>query len=149
MSNLADVIEQFILRKLSGENNDIVILKRNELADEIECAPSQISYVLSTRFTIERGFIVESRRGLGGFVRIARIAVRSHTVYEDVAEKINETTTFEDVTDILEFWQLKDLISEREAVLLHQFVTMIYKIFAPQDRVAMLRMIFLTLGKFS
>ncbi|CUH97753.1 hypothetical protein P22_3897 [Propionispora sp. 2/2-37] len=149
MSNLADIIEQFILRKLSDENNDIVILKRNELADEIECAPSQISYVLSTRFTTERGFIVESRRGLGGFVRIARIAVKPHSVYEDVAQKIDETTTLEEVMAVLEFWQLRDLITEREMVLLQQFVTMIYKVFASQDRVGMLRMIFLTLGKFS
>lgn len=54
------------------------MLQRNELADELECAPSQISYVLSTRFTTERGFIVESRRGSGGYIRIARIAAESY-----------------------------------------------------------------------
>ena len=77
MANLADVIEKFILRRLSDEAEDIVILQRNELADELDCAPSQISYVLSTRFTNERGFIVESRRGTGGFIRIARMPAES------------------------------------------------------------------------
>ena len=48
-------------------------MQRNELAERLRCAPSQISYVLSTRFTPERGFLVESRRGSGGFVRIVRM----------------------------------------------------------------------------
>lgn len=73
MSVLADRIEKFILQKLLEDQEPIVILQRNELADELACAPSQISYVLSTRFSNERGFIVESRRGLGGFIRIQRI----------------------------------------------------------------------------
>lgn len=73
MANVADIIEKWILRRLSDQDEDIIVLQRNELADELECAPSQISYVLSTRFTSERGFIVESRRGTGGYVRIARM----------------------------------------------------------------------------
>ena len=69
MSVIADKIEKFILNKLTEEQEKL-ILKRNELADELDCAPSQISYVLSTRFSNERGFDVESRRGLGGYIRI-------------------------------------------------------------------------------
>lgn len=78
MSILADRIEQFILSKLLEDQQDqepMLILQRNELADELDCAPSQISYVLSTRFSNDRGFIVESRRGLGGFIRITRLEV--------------------------------------------------------------------------
>lgn len=70
MSILADRIEQFILEKLFDDQEKNIILKRNELANELDCAPSQISYVLSTRFSNDKGFSVESRRGLGGFVRI-------------------------------------------------------------------------------
>ena len=73
MTNLADFIERFIQQKLSEGAADHVLVRRNELADELSCAPSQISYVLSTRFTLERGYLVESRRGAGGFVRIARL----------------------------------------------------------------------------
>lgn len=71
MSVLADRIEQIILERFL-EDEDIV-LKRNELASQLQCAPSQISYVLSTRFSNERGFDVESRRGLGGFITIRRL----------------------------------------------------------------------------
>ena len=72
MSVVADKIEKFILNKLREEQENL-ILKRNELADELDCAPSQISYVLSTRFSNERGFDVESRRGLGGYILIRKL----------------------------------------------------------------------------
>ena len=73
MKNLADDIESFIIRQLLLDEEDQILVQRNELADRLSCAPSQISYVLSTRFTPERGYIVESRRGSGGFVRIVRV----------------------------------------------------------------------------
>ena len=63
MKNLADAIESFIIGELLREHEDTVLVQRNELAERLSCAPSQISYVLSTRFTPERGFMVESRRG--------------------------------------------------------------------------------------
>jgi len=73
VKNLADDIESFIIRQLLLDEEDQILVQRNELADRLSCAPSQISYVLSTRFTPERGYIVESRRGSGGFVRIVRL----------------------------------------------------------------------------
>ena len=73
LKNLADDIENFIVRQLLLDEEDQILVQRNELADRLSCAPSQISYVLSTRFTPERGYIVESRRGSGGFVRIVRL----------------------------------------------------------------------------
>lgn len=76
LSNIADLIEEYILRKLAQENSSKVELRRTEIADEIACAPSQISYVLNTRFTAAKGFTVESRRGLGGFIRITRIPIQ-------------------------------------------------------------------------
>lgn len=72
MRNLADIIESFIISELLQEHKNTLLVQRNELAERLDCAPSQISYVLSTRFTPERGFVVESRRGSGGFVRIVR-----------------------------------------------------------------------------
>ena len=62
MSNIADLIESYILRQLAAQEDGHVELRRTEIADKISCAPSQISYVLSTRFTPARGFRVESRR---------------------------------------------------------------------------------------
>lgn len=68
---ISDVIENFILETM-GEDNSVE-LSRNELAEYFSCAPSQINYVLSTRFTIERGYVISSRRGGGGFIKIEKI----------------------------------------------------------------------------
>ena len=68
---LADYIAQMI-EEMLRENNGILELQRNEMANRIGCVPSQISYVISSRFTPERGYIIESRRGGGGCIRIIR-----------------------------------------------------------------------------
>ena len=68
MAKLSDIIEQFLLKTL-GEEGEVDI-SRNELANFFSCAPSQINYVLDTRFTIDRGFLIESHRGGGGFANI-------------------------------------------------------------------------------
>ena len=69
---LSDTIEQFIKTMLTQDEQDIE-LKRNELAQYFNCAPSQINYVLATRFTPDHGYIIESRRGGGGYIRIFRM----------------------------------------------------------------------------
>lgn len=69
---LSDLIEEFIKELWSAEENEVE-LKRNELAEYFRCAPSQINYVLSTRFTPDHGYAIESFRGGGGFIRIIRL----------------------------------------------------------------------------
>lgn len=71
MGNLADFIEQYLTNILAQQSK--VELKRQELAKMFRCAPSQINYVLETRFTFERGYLVESKRGEGGYIRIMQI----------------------------------------------------------------------------
>ncbi len=66
---LSDAIEQFIKTMLTQDEQEVE-LKRNELAQYFNCAPSQINYVLATRFTPDHGYIIESRRGGGGYIRI-------------------------------------------------------------------------------
>ena len=73
---LSDAIEQFIKEMMAEEQQSGIDLKRNELAEYFHCAPSQINYVLSTRFTPDHGYITSSQRGGGGYIRIVRI-VRS------------------------------------------------------------------------
>ena len=72
---LSDTIEQFIKEMMTQEEPEVE-LRRNELAEYFSCAPSQINYVLATRFTPDNGYVIESRRGGGGYIRIVRI-VRS------------------------------------------------------------------------
>ena len=70
---LSDTIESFIKELLGSSEEDGVELKRNELAEYFGCAPSQINYVLSTRFTPDHGYMIESRRGGGGCIRIVHV----------------------------------------------------------------------------
>lgn len=74
MASLSDLIESFIKQMISDTNGAIEI-QRNELANQFNCVPSQINYVISTRFTTDRGYYVESRRGGGGHVKIKRISI--------------------------------------------------------------------------
>ncbi|HHQ1129647.1 TPA: CtsR family transcriptional regulator [Listeria monocytogenes] len=71
MKNISDVIEAYLKQVL--ESSEAVEIKRSEIADKLECVPSQINYVINTRFTMERGYIVESKRGGGGYIRIIKV----------------------------------------------------------------------------
>lgn len=75
MMNLSNEITQFLLDLLSDDGE--AEIRRNDLADRLGCVPSQINYVISSRFTPERGYTVESRRGGGGYIRITRIEYSS------------------------------------------------------------------------
>jgi len=80
MARLSDVIENMI-KQMIEENHGSVIISRSLLAERVNCVPSQITYVLSTRFTNGQGYLVESRRGGGGQIRIARVERGSGTDY--------------------------------------------------------------------
>lgn len=68
---LSDVIEKILIQMLEEEGGSLE-LRRNDLAQRVGCVPSQINYVITSRFTPERGYVIESRRGGGGYVRITR-----------------------------------------------------------------------------
>ncbi|MDQ0286219.1 transcriptional regulator CtsR [Desulfofundulus luciae] len=73
MSNISDLIERYLKELLAASARGMIEIRRNELAERFNCVPSQINYVLATRFTVEHGFLVESRRGGGGYVRILQL----------------------------------------------------------------------------
>lgn len=73
MRNISDIIEQYLKNILHESPSGAVEIQRNDLADKFSCVPSQINYVISTRFTLEKGYLVESKRGGGGYVRIRRV----------------------------------------------------------------------------
>lgn len=75
MPRLSNIIEEFIKELLEETEDGIVEIQRNELADYFDCAPSQINYVLTTRFTPYMGYYVESRRGGGGYIKIVKVGI--------------------------------------------------------------------------
>ena len=109
---VADRIERFIMRRFFEEKAQEIILQRKEIADALNCAPSQISYVLSTRFSPEKGFSVESRRGLGGFIRI--------TVIRPLVGEDNDRLTIADIDKALYNLLQEAVITQREAQFLHE-----------------------------
>ena len=149
MSNIADMIESYILRQLASRQDGQVELRRTEIADKISCAPSQISYVLSTRFTQDRGFVVESRRGLGGFIRIVQVPLRD-LVYQDMLSKIDENTDMETVQSMVRYLAQHGMVETREAALLLQMVTGLFhsETLAAKERVQMLKTVISTLENF-
>lgn len=148
MGNLADLIENFILSRLADEEEHVAVLRRNEMADELNCAPSQISYVLSTRFTVERGFIVESRRGSGGFVRIVRIPVRQ-IVYEDAARQVGDTIGADEVEQTIERLRMYGMLSDREAGIMQHFFQTAGRLMTAGERAAILRSLLRRLTDFA
>jgi len=80
MPRLSDVIERMI-RGMLEENHGLVEIARNDLANQFNCVPSQINYVISTRFTNQQGYYVESKRGGGGGIRITKIPMDSNDCY--------------------------------------------------------------------
>jgi len=148
MGNLADAIEKFILLRLSGRKDNTVVVNRNDLAQELACAPSQISYVVNTRFTVTRGFVVESRRGSGGFIRIVRMPM-ANDVFDTIASRILSNHTANDIDNLVEELLGNGLMTKREAAMLMQFLQLMQERLDPEERVHGLRVIFSTLSNFS
>ena len=87
---LSDEITAYILDMLEQAQNGSAVLQRNELAEEIGCVPSQINYVLTSRFTPEHGYIIESRRGGGGYIRITRVSLDRASALMHIVNSIGE-----------------------------------------------------------
>ncbi|MFH5186669.1 CtsR family transcriptional regulator [Paenibacillus sp. TAB 01] len=90
MRNVSEVIEQYLKQIIQQSTDGIVEIQRNELADQFACVPSQINYVISTRFTLEKGFVVESKRGGGGYIRIQKIELNAHgSILDHISKTIS------------------------------------------------------------
>ena len=114
MANVSDIIENFILSTMG--NADDINLSRNELADFFNCAPSQINYVLTTRFNLNRGYIIQSQRGGGGFIKIVKLKdFDNHYVYKIIEENLNKPISYKDALYILEDLVSKSFINKTQA----------------------------------
>ena len=100
---VSDKIESFITELLKNEEDEWLELRRNELATFFNCVPSQINYVISTRFNPEHGFVVESRRGGGGYLRIRRISENGESPFSRVISEIGNSLSFPDAKAYLSY----------------------------------------------
>ncbi|MFZ5645659.1 MAG: CtsR family transcriptional regulator [Bacillota bacterium] len=123
MSNISDLIEKYLKELLQNSKLGQVDIQRNELAEKFDCVPSQINYVLTTRFTVERGFVVESRRGGGGFVRIIKlpIDVKVDTV-SFLCDLIGRDVSQQAAGGVIRRLQEEGLLTEREAAIMRAAV---------------------------
>ncbi|MBS6525480.1 MAG: CtsR family transcriptional regulator [Peptoniphilaceae bacterium] len=118
MARLSNHIEDY-LRALLLEREGQIEIKRNVLAEHFNCAPSQINYVLTTRFTPVQGFFVESRRGGGGFIRIVQVEIKSDAeFYDRLTEAVGKSITQSKANQILDTLQEMSYVTENERHLL-------------------------------
>lgn len=113
---LSNIIEDFI-KEMLAESREIE-LQRNELANRFNCVPSQINYVISTRFSPERGYSVESRRGGGGYIRITRTVPEDESYIMHAVKTIGDYISAENAKAILQDLFALELINHREAKII-------------------------------
>ena len=113
---ISDVIEKFIIDIIGDA--DSAEISRNELASYFHCAPSQINYVLATRFTLERGYRVTSRRGGGGFIGIERFDANSKPYLNKILETLAEPVSYTRSKQIIQHLVEDAAITREEGDLL-------------------------------
>nr|WP_205835555.1 CtsR family transcriptional regulator [Niallia circulans] len=117
--NISDIIENYLKEVLEMSEKSLVEIKRSEIADKFECVPSQINYVINTRFTIEKGYVVESKRGGGGFIRIMKVQTYDHAHLIDqllslIQSRIPQNSAENLILRLVE----EDVINKREAKIM-------------------------------
>ena len=135
---MSDLVAQYIMEMLeeTGGNAEI---QRNELAGSLGCVPSQINYVITSRFTPEQGYIVESRRGGGGYIRITRVKTDKGTALMHIINSIGASLDKSSGEIMIKNMYSQSIIDERIAKLL--ISAMSERVFAdiPQEQRNMLR----------
>ena len=146
---MSDIITKRILEMLDESEDNIAEIQRNELASIVGCAPSQINYVISSRFTPEQGYIIESRRGGGGYVRISRIKLNRSSALMHIINAIGRRLDPMEARIIIENCLDSGLISEDSARLMsaalsHASLTTVPQEFREYYRASALKQMLLT-----
>lgn len=119
MATISDIIETFIKELMRQSQGHPVEIQRNEIAKHFDCAPSQINYVLTTRFGTQHGYYIESRRGGGGYIKIMRLKPdRNRPLHQMLMEEIGNETTKTQANRLIQAMEDQKLVTKREAVLM-------------------------------
>ena len=114
---ISDIIEEFI-KDLFDEDSSEIEIQRNDLAQKFNCVPSQINYVISTRFKPDQGYYVESKRGGGGHITIRKINMTKSEYLMHIIKNIGDTLTNGDVDRLISDFLTYKIVTPREAKLL-------------------------------
>ena len=115
---MSDLITREIIRMLNESAENTAEIQRNEFAGVIGCAPSQINYVLSSRFTPEHGYIIESRRGGGGYIKIKRVVLNSSSALMHIINSIGDGIDAMSARIVIENCLESGLINQQTARLM-------------------------------
>lgn len=114
---MSDLIEEFI-KDLFNEKNEQIEIQRNELAEQFNCVPSQINYVISTRFKPSQGYYVESKRGGGGHILIKKVTNTKEDYILHIISNIGNELTSNEVDILISDFLTYNIITKKEAKLL-------------------------------
>ena len=115
--NMSDLIENYLKNVL--HKNETVEIRRSEIADRFNCVPSQINYVINTRFTIQQGYVVESKRGGGGYIRIMKVnLVDEMDILNALSDLVPEELSAREGNHLLQNLYENKLITKREAQMM-------------------------------
>jgi len=118
LPRLSNLIENFIKEMLNEAEDGIIEIGRNEIAERFGCAPSQINYVLTTRFTPYHGYYIESRRGGGGYIKIMKVTIKEPEMRDLIKEAVGESITKNKAYDIIKGLRERKVINEREEAIM-------------------------------
>lgn len=114
---MSDIIEEFI-KNLLNETDGFIEIRRNELAEYFNCVPSQINYVISTRFGPDQGYYVESKRGGGGCIKIKKINITKRNYLMHIITNIGDKISSNEVDIFINNFLNYKIISEKDGRLL-------------------------------
>ncbi len=118
---ISDIIEDFIMSSL--DDDDFIELSRNDLAKFFSCVPSQINYVLNTRFTVNRGFVVESQRGGGGYIKLMRVQDNDNNFLKNALQICGQPINVIQSHQLIKNMQERKLISTKESELIKSAIS--------------------------
>ena len=114
---ISDMIEDFI--KDLFDDEDSIEIQRNDLAEKFNCVPSQINYVLMTRFTIDRGYYIDSKKGGGGYVQITKISSdKKKYIKSLIYERIGEEISYNAAKEVIKSLEKINILTERESKII-------------------------------
>jgi len=121
MSSLANKIQKYINELLSNSKEGYIELQRNKLAEQFVCVPSQINYVLRTRFTVKQGYVIETQQGGGGYLRIIKLSLKNEQ-FLNLDETINQNVSEHGATELIKRLCNEKILTHREMLIIKALI---------------------------